>query len=104
MTIFAKIENITVTNLIVAEQEFVDTIAPEEGVQWIKVIDHDNVVIHLAGIGYTYDAELNVFIPPKPFNSWILNGSVWEAPNAMPLDGNHYIWDENTLNWIIEKE
>jgi hypothetical protein len=57
-----------------------------------------------AGIGFTYDAELDAFIPPKPFESWILNQetATWEAPVAMP-EGN-YRWNEETLSWLEIKE
>jgi len=55
-----------------------------------------------AGIGYTYDSQRNAFIPPKPFNSWVLNEStcLWDAPVAMPTDNKMYRWDENTVNWV----
>jgi len=53
-----------------------------------------------AGIGYFYDAISDVFIPPKPFASWLLNKNFdWEAPTAMPTEGKFY-WDENIVNWI----
>jgi hypothetical protein len=55
-----------------------------------------------AGLGYTYDAERDAFIPPKPYNSWVLNEDtcLWDAPVAMPNDGNRYTWDEATLAWV----
>jgi len=55
-----------------------------------------------AGFGYTYDAQRDAFIPPKPFNSWLLNETtcVWNAPVAMPNDGKRYTWNENTTNWV----
>jgi len=54
-----------------------------------------------AGIGYTYDEDRNAFIPPKPYNSWILNETTcqWEAPSAMPDDGERYEWNESTTSW-----
>jgi hypothetical protein len=56
-----------------------------------------------AGIGYTYDEIRDSFIPPKPFNSWILNEStcLWEAPVTYPTDGNRYSWNEQTLSWDL---
>jgi hypothetical protein len=56
-----------------------------------------------AGIGYTYDETRDAFIPPKPFNSWILNEDtcLWEAPVARPEDDNIYLWNESTLTWDI---
>jgi hypothetical protein len=58
-----------------------------------------------AGIGYTYDETRDAFIPPKPFNSWILNESTcnWEAPVAKPDDNNIYNWNEQLVNWELVK-
>lgn len=55
-----------------------------------------------AGIGFTYDATLDAFIAPKPFNSWNLNQEtgLWEAPTSYPNDGKNYLWDEATTSWI----
>jgi hypothetical protein len=54
-----------------------------------------------AGIGYTYDSVRDAFIPPKPFNSWVLNSDtcLWDAPVAMPTDGKMYTWNESTTSW-----
>jgi hypothetical protein len=55
-----------------------------------------------AGFGYTYDAARDAFIPPKPFPSWVLNEEtcLWDAPVAMPDDGQFYNWDEATTSWV----
>ena len=55
-----------------------------------------------AGIGFTYNEELDAFIPPKPFESWILNETtcLWESPTPYPEDGGVYNWDETTQSWI----
>ena len=61
-----------------------------------------------AGLGYTYDAGRDAFIPPKPYNSWVLNETtcLWDAPVAMPEDAGtgeppkRYTWDEETTNWV----
>lgn len=55
-----------------------------------------------AGIGYTFDEERDAFIPPKPFDSWLLDEDtcLWEAPITYPTDGGMYTWDEETLSWI----
>jgi len=50
-----------------------------------------------AGIGWTYDGT--GFIPPQPFPSWVLNDYVWHPPTPMPIHGNAYWWDEDTLTW-----
>ena len=54
-----------------------------------------------AGIGYTYDADRDAFIPPKPFASWVLNEDtcLWDAPVAYPTDGKRYVWDEDSGSW-----
>ena len=56
-----------------------------------------------AGIGYTYDEDRDAFIPPKPFNSWILNEDTcqWQSPVAYPQDDNKYSWNEQTLSWDL---
>jgi len=55
-----------------------------------------------AGIGYTYDEQRDAFIPPKPFNSWVLNETtcLWDAPTAMPTDDKQYSWNEDTTSWV----
>lgn len=59
-----------------------------------------------AGLGYTYDAGRDAFIPPKPFNSWVLNETtcLWDAPVPMPTDGKRYTWDEATTSWVVVEE
>ena len=56
-----------------------------------------------AGIGYTYDEDRDAFIPPKPFNSWILNEStcLWESPIPYPQDNNKYNWNEQNQSWDL---
>jgi hypothetical protein len=55
-----------------------------------------------AGIGFTYDEERDAFIPPQPFDSWVLNEDtcLWEAPVPYPADGGIYTWDEENGAWI----
>jgi hypothetical protein len=56
-----------------------------------------------AGIGYTYDAGRDAFIPPKPYASWLLDEEtcLWNAPVPYPDDGNRYQWDEDSLSWVV---
>ena len=56
-----------------------------------------------AGIGYIYNQTKDAFIPPKPFNSWILNkdSCLWEAPVNYPDDGERYTWNEATTTWDL---
>jgi hypothetical protein len=106
MAHFAKVVAGKVTEVIVAEQEFVDTLPG----QWIQTSYNTYGNQHpenrplrgnYAGIGYTYDAVNDVFIPPQPFSSWSLNSAyLWEAPVVAPQDGKQYRWDEDTVSWI----
>ena len=57
-----------------------------------------------AGIGMTYDASKDAFIPIKPYPSWVLDEATctWKAPTSYPTDGKHYVWDESTTAWVEE--
>ena len=59
---------------------------------------------NFAGLGYTYDAERDAFIPPKPFDSWLLDEQTcnWEAPVPYPSDGFRYIWNESEIDWELQ--
>ena len=59
-----------------------------------------------AGIGYTYDEIRDAFIPPKPYNSWVLNEDtcLWDAPIEYPTDGNNYNWNEETQQWDLSEQ
>ena len=59
-----------------------------------------------AGIGYTYDETRDAFIPPKPFDSWVLNeqSCLWKAPLAYPEDGQQYTWNEELGTWDLITE
>ena len=73
---------------------------------WKQTSYNNNFRKNYAGIGYQYDQTRDAFIPPKPFNSWILNEQtcLWNAPVARPNDGKSYNWNEQTLSWdIVEK-
>jgi hypothetical protein len=54
-----------------------------------------------AGIGYTYQADIDAFVSPQPFPSWTLDANVtWQAPTSMPTDGKMYSWNEETQTWV----
>ncbi len=71
------------------------------GGTWKQTSYNGNMRKRYAGIGFAYNAELDAFVPPKPFASWTLNNTTadWEAPVAKPDDGKAYIWNESTLSW-----
>ena len=112
MSHFAKVENGTVTQVIVVEQDVLDTGLFGDPSLWVQTSYNTLGGVHVlggtplrknyAGIGYTYDSERDAFVPPKIYNSWVLNEDtcLWEAPTAMPTDDKQYQWDEETLSWV----
>lgn len=112
MSHFAKVVDGIVTQVIVAEPEFFDTFVDSSPGEWLQTSYNTHGGIHTnggtplrknyAGIGYTYDRQRDAFIPPKPYASWVLNdfSCQWEAPVAMPTDGQSYFWDEEQKNWV----
>lgn len=114
-----------VDQVIVAEQDFINTGLVGDPSKWIQTSYNTRAGIHYqpdtnepsedqskalrknyAGIGYTYDSVRDAFIPQKPYESWVLNefSCLWEAPIAYPTDGKMYFWNEKIVNWeeIIE--
>lgn len=75
------------------------------GGRWIQTSYNNRIRKRYAGIGYSYNEDLDAFIAPKPYSSWVLNTGTadWEAPIPYPNDGGSYIWDEENLAWILEK-
>jgi hypothetical protein len=131
MSHFAKVEDGIVTQVIVAEQDFIDGLTDADS--WVQTSYNTRGGKHYdpetreedggtalrknyAGIGYTYDADRDAFIPPQPYPSWTLIEStcLWECPIEMPVPtdeeeaaGQYYIWDEeahqadNTQGWVL---
>jgi hypothetical protein len=118
MSHFAKVLDGKVTQVIVAEPEFFDTFVDSSPGQWIQTSYNTRGGVHYgqdgqpdggvalrgnyAGIGFTYDSVRDAFIPPKPYESWLLNEDtcLWDAPVAYPTDGKMYKWDETTTAWV----
>jgi len=108
---FAKVVDGKVTQVIVAEADFFDTFVDSSPGAWIQTSYNTHGGVHknggtplrknYAGIGYTYDAAKDAFIPPQPYASWILDDAscLWNAPVAMPTDGKPYVWDEADQAW-----
>jgi hypothetical protein len=61
-----------------------------------------NIRKNYAGVGYRYDEELDAFIAPKPFESWLLDEDTcrWQAPIPYPEGELIYRWDEETRDWV----
>lgn len=68
------------------------------GGRWIQTSYNHNFKNKFAGIGDSYDEELDAFIPAQPYPSWIRDGLVWKAPKPQP-EGN-FIWDEKLTDWV----
>ena len=112
MAHFAKVNNGIVEQVIVAEPEFFTTFVDSSPGEWIQTSYNTYGGIHknggtplrknYAGIGFTYNRTNDAFIPPKPFNSWVLDEQtcLWNAPVSYPTDDKHYSWDEATTSWI----
>ena len=119
MAHFAEVDTTnTVLRVIVVANE--DT-ADEDGVEidaigeafcadllggtWKRTSYSGNYRTRYAGIGYTYDADLNAFITPQPYPSWSLDQDTeWQPPVSYPDDGEAYDWDEDTTSWVERTE
>jgi hypothetical protein len=111
MAHFARVENGVVTQVIVIDQETLNTGHWGDPQTWIQTSYNTQGGKHIlggtplrknyAGIGYTYDTQRDAFIPPKPYASWILDEEtcLWSAPQPMPTDGKLYNWDDSTTSW-----
>ena len=69
---------------------------------WKQTSYNGNFRKNYAGIGFTYSIDLDAFISPKPYPSWLLdtNTCQWQPPVPYPNDGKQYYWDENTKSWV----
>lgn len=115
---FAKVIDGVVDQVIVAEPEFIESY--DDGVPgaWVRTSYNTCGGVHygpdgqpdggeplrknFAGLGFTYDAKRDAFIPPKPYPSWVLDEAscLWGAPVPMPQDGKSYTWDEGAGAWV----
>jgi len=105
-------QNNIVTEVIVGidETELIEGLDPEtwygnfKGQVCKRTSYNGNIRKNYAGIGFTFDFDLDAFIPPKPFQSWILQESTcqWQAPEPYPTDGFSYFWNEAELAWELD--
>jgi len=119
MSHFAFVNNGVVENVIVSEQDFIDSGAVGDPSKWIQTsyntrggVHHDPITglpdggtalrKNYAGIGFTYDADRDAFIPPRPFTRWVLDefSCLWQPPFPAPDDGKHYEWSDDANNWV----
>ena len=102
MSHFAKIDNNNiVTEILVAEQDFINSGVVGDSFLWIQTSYNNNFRNMFAGVGYIYDPVKNVFYKPKQHASWTLNETtyLWEPPTAMPDDDKMYEWNETNQTW-----
>lgn len=125
MAHFAKVLDGIVVDVIVAEPEFFETFVDSSAGEWIQTSYNTDAGVHYdpetgepsadqsqalrynyAGKAFTYDWEADAFIPPKVWDSWVLdtNTYTWTAPVPYPNDGSRYSWDEENLQWVFEYE
>jgi len=101
------VNNATIDNLPFPESEpvgiaFCQSLYGPDTI-WAQTSYNASFRYNYAGIGYTFDATEQAFIPPKPYPSWLLNTTIyqWEPPVPYPDDGKMYYWDEATLSWVL---
>lgn len=117
MSHFAKVVDGIVVAVIVAEQDFIDSGAVGAPFEWVQTSYNTRGGVHYgqdgqpdggvplrknyAGIGYTYDAQRDAFIPPQPFKSWTLDEAscCWTPPVPRP-ENKLTVWDEPTQAWL----
>ena len=125
MSHFAKVNQGIVTEVLVAEQEFIDSYVDTTPGEWIQTSYNTFGGVHYdrstnpptpsgdqskalrknyAGIGMIYDKDKDAFYQPQPYASWILNATtcLWEPPVAYPDDGKYYEWNESSKSWVEE--
>ena len=116
MAHFAQLDenNIVMNVIVVANNELLDENGVEQeskgiafcqsllGGNWVQTSYNGNIRKNYAGIGYTYDATRDAFIPPQPFPSWTLveETAQWKPPVDYPTDGKMYTWNEETTSWV----
>ena len=113
MAHFAKVENGIVTEVLVIDQDVIDTGLFGDPALWVQTSYNTHGGQHpegrplrknYAGIGFTYDAERDAFYAPQPFPSWVLDEDTcyWIAPVLYPTDGEPYAWDEDAQAWVLQ--
>lgn len=110
MAHFAKIdENNTVVDILVVpddqEERGAEYLTQDLGLEgnWIQTSYNGNIRKMFAGLGYIYNQEYDVFLPPKPFPSWIIDPVLkeWVAPIERPeeIEGTGLRWNEASQSW-----
>ena len=120
MSTFALVDRSdTVIAVIVADQDFIDTLAYKPpGHEWVKtsintyrgqytdpVTGQTNTQLavrgNYAGRGMRYDRTVDAFVAPKPYPSWTLDMTTYDWVAPIPKPDGDYVWNERTLKWVI---
>lgn len=117
MAHFAKLNNNNVVTQVIVvdnadtadrfgeEKEYIGAAFCEKvlGGRWVQTSYNRNKRKNYAGIGFTYNEEIDAFVPPKPYPSWILNNETanWDAPVPIPDISKNYVWVEETASWNL---
>ena len=114
MANFAKLNNKTVEQIILVHNNelLIDGVEVESkgaefctnlfGGEWVQTSYNNRIRKQYAGVGYSYDADLDIFIAPQPYPSWTLDENHdWQPPTPMPVvEGKLYAWNEPNKQWI----
>lgn len=119
MAHFAQLDenNVVTQVIVVANDQLVDSLGQEseeigilfckslfgEHTNWKQTSYNGKIRKNYAGVGFSYKEDIDAFVPPKPFNSWLLDEEIaqWYAPVPYPSDDQIYVWDEGTLSWVL---
>ncbi len=116
MAHFAELDanNVVLRVIVVANKDTADANGVEKenigaafcervlGGTWKQTSYNANFRKNYAGVGFTYQSDIDAFVPPQPYPSWVLNPNTaqWEAPVPKPDDRKYYVWDEQTQSWV----
>ena len=104
MSHFVKIKNNIVTEVIVAEKNYINSGVVGDSFLWVQTSYNNNFRKNFAGVGDTYDAARDAFIKPQPYPSWVLDETtcLWKAPTPRPAPNDDYLyeWDEDNTQWV----
>jgi len=106
MRYFAKLDENNLVTFVTAGREEDDGLEEElnarTGDVYRQTYIDGSLRKNYAGLGHTYDADRDAFIPPTPYPSWVLDEAtcLWVAPIDYPADGGQYVWDEETTDWV----
>lgn len=92
---------ISFPNTEIYGQNFIKDVLLLDG-EWKQTSYNKSFRKNYASVGFSYDSQLDAFLPPKPFPSWILNQEIcdWYSPVPYPSDGKKYQWDESVVGWV----